>query len=223
MTARQRSVTATAIGAVVVTFLAACSHANASRSGTLGSAIAPSATGLGSAPSPNPTPGKNGSGGNGGGGNGSTGHGSASTSASSGTPSSPGNTVYTFIAPNFSAKATGHCAWDADQAGNIYLDTEFTISYSGLVASTATPWSVGNDRNSYTTTGTATSLPKTFNVRMGGQPFSASAWPGNVVKVTMTISPSGSDSNAADNTASIKLHLPSNPPTADLLTTVPCS
>ena len=82
---------------------------------------------------------------------------------------------------------------------------------------------MSNDANSYNTTGTAATLPKTFTVRTGGQDFSASAWPGHDVKFTMTLSPTGTDSLGTDNTASVTLKFPANQPTADLLTPVPCA
>jgi len=136
---------------------------------------------------------------------------------------SASQSVFTYPPNDYHVMATGSCAWDTDQVGDLFVNVEFTIDHTGPDAADPVPWGMSNDANNYNTTGTTATLPKTFTVRTGGQAFGASAWPGHNVKFTMTLSPTGTDSLDSDNTASVTLKFPANQPTADLLTPVPCS
>ncbi|HEY9482713.1 MAG TPA: hypothetical protein VIR00_07095, partial [Micromonosporaceae bacterium] len=146
-----------------------------------------------------------------------------STSASPSPMPSASHSSATYPANDYHVAATGTCAWDTDQIGELFVNVEFTIDHTGPDPAGPVPWRMSNDADNYNTTGTTATLPKTFTARTGGQAFSASAWPGHNVKFTMTISPTGTDSLDTDNTASVTLKFPTNQPTADLLEPVPCS
>ena len=208
-----------AIAAVAV---AACAHTAVVGTGSLSDGVSASGNaGVGSAPtglSQAPS-----SGTNQGSTAGSGGHGGSGTTGSPSAMPSPSQSVFTYPPNDYHVTATGSCAWDTDQIGDLFVNVEFTIDHTGPDSADPVPWQMSNDANNYNTTGTAATLPKTFTVRTGGQAFSASARPGHNVKFTMTTSPTGTDSLGSDNTASVTLKFPANQPTADLLTPVPCN
>jgi hypothetical protein len=223
MNARGRVLTAAATAALLSTMLSACSH-TASGSGSLGQANSTGDAGIGSpapAPSPGGTQGQHG-GGTGGGGNGGTG--SPSASASSSQPNTGGTNVFTFAASNYAVAGTGSCSWILDGANRIQLWVGFTITHSGLLTAPV-PWSVGDDKDSYSETGTTTAFPATVTAKLGGDTslFSASKWPGTTVTVTMTLMPQGGDGSSSDNKASVRVTVPDSAPGVDLLEPLTCS
>jgi hypothetical protein len=205
--------------ALAAAALAACAHnANAGQGSLSDGVNASGSAGVGSAPGLSPAPSAGTSHGST---HGSGSHGGSTTASPSVMPSTSQSSV-TYPPNDYHVTATGSCAWDTNQVGDLYVNVEFTIDHTGPDAADPVPWGMSNDANSYNTTGTSATLPKTFTVRTGGQAFSSSAWPGHNVKFTMTISPTGTDSLGTDNTASVTLKFPANQPTADLLTPVPC-
>jgi hypothetical protein len=218
----RRPFAAAATCAIAATALAACAHTVVAGTGRLSDGVSASGgAGVGSAPpgsSPAPSI--------------DTGHGSTQGGGShggSGTTSSPSampsasQSAFTYPPNDYHVTATGTCAWDTDQIGELFVNVEFTLDHTGPNTADPVPWRMSNDANNYNTSGTAATLPKTFTVRTGGQVFSASAWPGHNVKFTTTISPTGTDSLDVDNTASVTLKFPAYQPNADLLTPVSCS
>lgn len=205
--------------ALAATVLAACAHNAVAGQGSLSDGVnASGSAGFGSAPGLSPAPSAGTSHGST---HGSGSHGGSTTTSPSTMPSASQSSV-TYPPNDYYVTATGSCAWDTDQVGDLYVNVEFTIDHTGPDAADPVPWGMSNDANNYNTTGTSATLPKTFTVRTGGQAFSASAWPGHNVKFTTTISPTGTDSLGTDNTASVTLKFSANQPTADLLTPVPC-
>jgi hypothetical protein len=211
---------ATAASCALATIvLGACAHPTVAGTGSLSDGISPAGSaGVGSAP-PGLSPVPSSSSGHGSS-HGSGNHGSGSSSSPTAS-TSPSTVAYP---PNdYHVTATGTCAWDTNQVGDLYVNVEYTIDHIGPDAADPVPWRMSNDADNYNTSGTAATLPTTFTARTGGQAFSASAWPGHNVKFTMTISPTGTDSLGTDNSASITLKFPANKPSADLLEPVPCS
>jgi hypothetical protein len=214
-----RRLATTATCGVAAILLGACGHSAVAGTGTLSDGQSAAAiAGVGTAPpgiSPAPSsPDSHGS--SHGGGN----HGSGSSPSPM--PSTSPSTV-TYPPNDYHVIATGNCAWDTNQVGDLFVNVEYTIDHTGPDVADPVPWRMSNDADNYNTTGTASTLPKTFTARTGGQAFSASAWPGHNVKFTMTISPTGTDSLGTDDTASVTLKFPANKPSADLLEPVPCS
>lgn len=216
----RRHLVATATFALAATALAACAHNAVAGQGSLSDDVnASGSAGFGSAPSLSPAPSAGTSHGST---HGSGSHGGSTTASPSAMPS-PSQSSVTYPPNDYHVTATGTCAWDTDQVGELFVNVEFTIDHTGPNPADPVPWRMSNDADNYNTTGTTATLPKTFTARTGGQAFSASAWPGHNVKFTMTISPTGTDSLGTDNTASVTLKFPANQPTADLLEPVPCS
>jgi hypothetical protein len=212
-----RRLAMTATCALAIIMLGACAHNAVAGTGSLSDGINPAGSaGIGSAlPLLSPAPSS------------PAGHGSSHGSGNHGSGSSPSPstspTTVTYPPNDYYVTATGTCAWDTDQIGELFVNVEYTIDHSGPDPADPVPWQMSNDANNYNTSGTAATLPKTFTARTGGQAFSASAWPGHDVKFTMTISPTGTDSLGTDDTASVTLKFPANKPSADLLEPVPCS
>ena len=99
---------------------------------------------------------------------GSGSHGGSTTTSPSAMPSAS-QSSFTYPPNDYHVTATGSCAWDTDQVGDLFVNVEFTIDHTGPDAADPVPWRMSNDANNYNTTGTAATLPKTFTVRTGGQ------------------------------------------------------
>jgi len=221
MNVRFRLAAAAVATAMMCALVAACSHAS-NGTGSVGQAGgAPTDAGFGS-PAPAPTPSAGATQGNShGGGNPGGGTSSSSSPASGGKGSIP---VFTFAGSNYSVAGTGSCHWILDGADHLQLWVDFTISYSGFLGPSPVAWSAGNDKDSYSASNTASTFPTTITVKLGGTIlFEQSKWPGTTVTVTMTLTPQGSDGNAGDNTASVRVTVPDFAPGVDLLEPLTCS
>jgi hypothetical protein len=146
----------------------------------------------------------------------------AGSSASPAPSSSAGRPTRTFIlASDYSVVQLHNCYWLQDGATHLFLSAKFQVNYVGILGAQPTTFTLTNDTNTYTTTGTATP-GSPIQPTIGGQLFASSAWPGRTVVLTMTINPPGLDNSAADNVATVSLAVPSSPPTPDLAEPLTC-
>jgi len=125
---------------------------------------------------------------------------------------------------DYSVRATGNCWWEMNDAEQLYLAAQFTVSYAGPDPATVIPYvaTIGDGSGTGNTQHGAAFETATFNVRAGGESRTSSPWPGTTVPLTMRLEPTSNDSNSADNVATVRLVIPTPTPQIDLLTPVSC-
>ena len=129
-----------------------------------------------------------------------------------------------FFTDDYAVRATGNCWWEMNDARQLYLTAQFTVSYAGPDPVTVIPYvaTIGDGSGTGNTQHSAALATATFNVRAGGESRTSSPWLGNTVPLTMRLEPTSNDSSAADNVATTLLALPSSTPQVDLFTPVTC-
>jgi hypothetical protein len=142
---------------------------------------------------------------------------SGSTSSSpSAPPSSPGRTIKTIgpLRGNYAIGIRGACYEKIyNDGGNklLFIGADFSISHTGLLLPAPVPFKMTNSVDLDNSSGSEpVGIP--FSSYVGSMLAASSDYLGKTVKLTGTISPTGSDTNPGDNSISISVEVPATPP-----------